>query len=67
MPGLHGQLRLLVGMVKANRPWMLFTTLSRAHAGVFATAAFAFINSSTWQVAAAECGQRCQTRTLRVG
>ncbi|MFE2570644.1 hypothetical protein [Streptomyces mirabilis] len=50
VPGLHGHLRLVTGMVRANRPWRLFATLSRALAGVFATAAFGLINASTWTI-----------------
>lgn len=53
LPGLHGHLRLIAGMVHANRPWRLFITLSRALAGVFATAAFCMVNSTTWQLATA--------------
>ncbi|MFD7941526.1 hypothetical protein [Streptomyces sp. NPDC059744] len=48
VPGLRGHLSLVTGMVRANRPWRLFATLSRALAGVFATAAFGLINNSTW-------------------
>ncbi|MFK4098509.1 hypothetical protein ACI2L1_00190 [Streptomyces sp. NPDC019531] len=51
VPGLRGHIRLIGGMVRANRPWQLFTSLSRALAGVFATAAISFFNSTTWQVA----------------
>lgn len=51
VPGLRGHLHLVSGMVRDNRPWQLFTTLSRALAGVFATAAFGVINSSAWLVA----------------
>ncbi|MFF0789291.1 hypothetical protein [Streptomyces spiralis] len=51
VPGLRGHVRLVLGMVRANRPWRLFTSLSRALAGVFATAAFGFVNATTWQVA----------------
>ncbi|MER7665844.1 MULTISPECIES: hypothetical protein [unclassified Streptomyces] len=51
VPGLHGHFRLVAGMVRANRPWRLFTSLSRALAGVFATAAVSFLNNVTWQVA----------------
>ncbi|MGV9563934.1 hypothetical protein [Streptomyces sp. NPDC003480] len=53
VPGLRGHVRLVLGMVRANRPWRLFTSLSRALAGVFATAAVGFLNSTTWQVATA--------------
>ncbi|MEV6654140.1 hypothetical protein [Streptomyces sp. NPDC051219] len=51
VPGLRGHLRLVSGMVRANRPWRLFTTLSKSLAGVFATAAFGMINTSTWLIA----------------
>jgi len=44
------RLRLLVGMVRANRPWQLFFGLSRALAGVFGTAALAMLNSLGWQL-----------------
>jgi hypothetical protein len=37
-------------MVRVNRPWLLFTGLSRALAGVFATAAFGLISSDIWRV-----------------
>ncbi|MFF1842296.1 hypothetical protein ACFVW9_11130 [Streptomyces sp. NPDC058217] len=50
VPGLRGHLSLVTGMVRANRPWRLFATLSRALAGVFATAAFGLINNSTWKI-----------------
>ncbi|MFF0001087.1 hypothetical protein [Streptomyces avermitilis] len=50
VPGLRGHLSLVTGMVRANRPWRLFATLSRALAGVFATAAFGLINNSTWTI-----------------
>ncbi|WP_431922447.1 hypothetical protein [Nonomuraea jabiensis] len=53
MPGLRGRVRLLAGMVRANRPWRLFTSLSRALAGVFATAAFGVINDTAWQLSTA--------------
>lgn len=53
MPGLRGRARLLAGMVRANRPWRLFTSLSRALAGVFATAAFGVINDTAWQLSSA--------------
>lgn len=47
---LRARLRLLVGMVRANRPWRLFPGLSRALAGVFGTAAIALLNSVGWQL-----------------
>jgi hypothetical protein len=51
VPGARGHLRLLVGMVRANRPWRLFRGLSRALAGVFAVAAFALTSSDVWRLA----------------
>ena len=50
VPGLRGHLSLVTGMVRANRPWRLFSTLSRALAGVFATAAFGLVNTSAWTI-----------------
>lgn len=50
LSGARGRLRLLAGMVRANRPWLLFTGLSRALVGVFATAAFGLVSSDVWQV-----------------
>lgn len=49
-PGLLGRFRLFAGMIRANRPWRLFTGLSKALAGVLATAAFAVVNSTVWQI-----------------
>ncbi|TYK44093.1 hypothetical protein [Actinomadura decatromicini] len=49
-PGLLGRLRLLSGMIRANRPWRLFAGLSKALAGVLATAAFAVVNSTIWNI-----------------
>ncbi|WSA81811.1 hypothetical protein OG930_43810 [Streptomyces sp. NBC_01799] len=37
-------------MVRVNRPWLLFTGLSRALAGMVATAAFGLISSGIWRV-----------------
>jgi hypothetical protein len=51
VPGARGHLRLLAGMVRANRPWRLFRGLSKALAGVFAVAAFALTSSDVWRLA----------------
>jgi hypothetical protein len=53
VPGARGTLRLLAGMVRANRPWQLFLGLSKTLAGVFAVAAFAMVTSDVWQLATA--------------
>jgi hypothetical protein len=50
-PTIRGHLRLLGGMVLANRPWRLFTTMKSALAAAFATAAYALVMPSIWQMA----------------
>ncbi|MBT2388782.1 hypothetical protein J7E87_04930 [Streptomyces sp. ISL-1] len=47
LPGARGRLRLPAGMVRVNRPWLLFTGPSRAL--VFATAAFGLVSSDVRQ------------------
>jgi hypothetical protein len=47
---IHPRLRLLVGMVRANRPWLLFSGLSRSLAGVFGTAALVLLDNVGWQL-----------------
>src|SRR4051812_18116681 len=47
---IAARLRLLLGMVRANRPWRLFAGLSRALAGVFGTAAIVTLNSVGWKI-----------------
>jgi hypothetical protein len=45
---VRGNLRLLAGMVRANRPWRVVARLSRALAASLATVALAIVTSDIW-------------------
>jgi hypothetical protein len=47
---LRGNLRLLVGMVRANEPATVITRLSGAMVGAFGTGAFALVSSNIWSL-----------------
>ena len=46
-----GRLRVVAGMVRANRPWRLLPHLSKAFAAALATLAYAIVNPTIWQLA----------------
>ena len=50
---IGGNLRLLLGMLRTNRPWRLAVRLSRLLVGAFATAVLALVSADIWQLSAA--------------
>ncbi|HEX2213546.1 MAG TPA: hypothetical protein VHH12_08870 [Mycobacterium sp.] len=58
---LRGRLRLLLGMVRVNRPWRLIPSLSSTFAAAVATAAFGVFYYSIWNMADAMSAVRLAT------
>jgi hypothetical protein len=48
---ITGNIRLLLGMIRANRPWRLVGRLSRALLGALAAGAYAVVDSDGWRIA----------------
>lgn len=51
LAGFRGRVRLLLGMVRVNRPWRLVPSLASALAAAVATGAFGIFYSTIWQMA----------------
>ncbi|MCU1574132.1 MAG: hypothetical protein JWO93_2214 [Micrococcaceae bacterium] len=64
LPRLGGRSRLLVGMVLANRPWLLVPGLKSALVAALATGAVATINSTVWLLAGSLTWWRLVVATL---
>ena len=64
LPRVTGRWRLLLGMVLANRPWLLVPGLKSALVAALATGAVATINSTVWQLAAAMSWWRLAIATI---
>jgi hypothetical protein len=48
---VRGNLRLLLGMIRANRPWRLIAGLSRALVAALGAGAFGMVSTGVWRVA----------------
>jgi hypothetical protein len=60
----QGNLRLLLGMVRANRPWRLVVSLSRAMVGALGVGAFGLTSPPVWWIADALDGPRVLVMVL---
>ncbi len=64
--GLRGRLRMVAGMVRSNRPWLLIPSLAPAIAASAAGAAFGIFYSSIWQLSDALSNIRLALITVLV-
>lgn len=64
LPRVTGRWRLLLGMVLANRPWLLVPGLKSALVAALATGAIATINSTVWQLAVSMSWWRLTIATI---
>jgi len=64
LPRLGGRWRLLIGMVLANRPWLLVLGLKSALVAALATGAVATINSTVWLLASSLSWWRLVVATI---
>jgi hypothetical protein len=64
LPRLSGRWRLLLGMVLANRPWLLVPGLKSALVAALATGAIATINSTVWLLAGSLSWWRLTVATI---
>jgi hypothetical protein len=49
---ITGNMQLLLGMIRANRPWRLVSRLSRALLAALAAASYALVAADVWDIAA---------------
>ena len=64
LPRLGGRWRLLLGMVLANRPWLLVPGLKSALVAALATGAIATVNSTIWVLAGSLSSWRLLIATI---
>jgi len=64
LPRVRGRWRLLLGMVLANRPWLLVPGLKSALVAALATGAVATINNTVWVLAASLSWWRLVAATI---
>jgi hypothetical protein len=64
LPRLSGRWRLLLGMVLANRPWLLVPGLKSALIAALTTGAIATINSTVWLLAGSLSWWRLTVATM---